>query len=79
MMAVEVRRLDRRSAAELRLIEGRIERDETVNTLLDIRRQATRVHLAVVAERPDLALHAAGTITSLVERRLRQMGGSDAA
>ena len=53
----------------------RIERDETVTALLDIRRQAGRVHLAVVADRPDLALASAGQIVSLAERRLRQMTG----
>lgn len=51
----------------------RIDRDETVDALLSIRRHAGRVHLAVVADRPDLALHAAGQITSIAERRLRQM------
>lgn len=59
----------------------RIDRDETVTALIDIRRQAGRVHLAVVADRPDIALHAAGRITSIAERRLRQMheGGFDDA
>lgn len=79
-MAIDApRRLDHRSAGELIRLEDRASRDETVNTLLDIRRAAGRVHLAVVAERPDIALNAAGTIVSLAERRLRQMGGSDAA
>lgn len=55
----------------------RIERDETARTLLDIRRQATRVHLAVVADRPDVALNAAGNIVSLAERRLRQVTDGD--
>lgn len=59
--------------------EARASRDETVATLIDIRRHAGRVHLAVVADRPDLALHAAGQITSLAERRLRQITGEAAS
>lgn len=77
-MAVDARHLDIRTAGELIRLEDRARRDETVTALFDIRRQAARVHLAVVADRPDLALDAAGTIVSLAERRLRQIGG-DAA
>ena len=60
----------------------RIERDETARTLLSIRREAGRVRYAVVADRPDVAMHAAGNIVSLAERRLRQVtdeGGPDVA
>lgn len=60
-------------------LDKRIDRDETVTALIDIRRAAGRVHLAVVADRPDIALNAAGQIVSLAERRLRQMTGGDAA
>ncbi len=67
--------MDRRSATQLRLLERRVQRDETVETLISIRRFAGRVHLAVVADRPDLALRSAGQITSLAERRLRQITG----
>jgi len=56
----------------------RIERDETVEALRAIRRHAGHIHLAVRADRPDLALHKAGVIVSLADRRLRQLGG-DAA
>ena len=51
----------------------RIDRDETTEALISIRRHASHIHLAVVADRPDLALHAAGQISSIAERRLRQM------
>lgn len=71
-------RLDRRSRGELIRLESRVSRDETVTTLTGIRSHARHIHLAVVADRPDLALHSAGQIVSLVERRLRQIGG-DAA
>jgi hypothetical protein len=55
----------------------RIERDETARTLLSIRREAGRVRYAVVADRPDVALNAAGNIVSLAERRLRQVTETD--
>lgn len=57
----------------------RIDRDETRSALIEIRTHARRVHLAVRAERPDLALHSAGAIVTLADRRLRQIGGGDAA
>ena len=58
----------------------RIERDETVVALRAIRRQAGHIHLAVRADRPDIALHGAGEITSLANRRLHQLGDfNDAA
>lgn len=72
-------RLDRRTRTELHLIEGRVTRDETVQALRDIRRHAGHIHLAVRADRPDLALHKAGEITSLANRRLRQLGDFDDA
>lgn len=72
-------RMDRRSRGELVRLETRVRRDETVATLTRITTHARHIHLAVVADRPDLALHSAGQIVSLAERRLRQIGGSDAA
>lgn len=70
-------RMDRRSRGELIRLEGRVRRDETVIALDHIRAHARHIHLAVVADRPDLALHSAGQIVSLAERRLRQMGEFD--
>lgn len=70
-------RLDRRSRGELIRLESRVRRDETVAVLRDIRRHAGHIHLAVRADRPDLALHKAGAITSLANRRLRQLGDFD--
>ncbi len=72
-------RMDRRSRGELIRLESRVSRDETSAVLIDIRRHARRIHLSVVAERPDLALHSAGAIVTLADRRLRQIGGGDAA
>jgi hypothetical protein len=56
-------------------LNRRVHREEQINALLDIRRQAGRVRYAVVADRPDVAMHAAGNIVSLAERRLRQITG----
>jgi hypothetical protein len=61
-----------------RVMEQRIARDENVVAFRRIRAHAHRVHLATVAERPDLAMHSAGEIVSIAQRRLRQLGG-DAA
>jgi hypothetical protein len=72
-------RIDRRSRGELVRLESRVRRDETVRTLTHIRTHARHIHLAVVADRPDLALHSAGAIVSMADRRLRQLGGSDDA
>ena len=77
MMVAE--RMDRRSAGQLRTIERRVKRHETVTTLHAIRRHAGHIHLAVRADRPDLALHSAGAIVSLADRRLRQLGDFDDA
>lgn len=71
-MTTELARMPARS------LEHRISHAETTRCLTDIRRQARHVHLAVVADRPDIALHAAGQIVSLAERRLRQLS-DDAA
>ena len=61
-----------------RILEQRVRRDENIVAFRRIRAHATRVHLAVVADRPDIALDSAGQIVSITERRLRQLGG-DAA
>lgn len=72
------RKPDRRSAPALRLIEGSVHRAEDTAAWQRVHRLAGRVHLAVVADRPDIALASAGEITSIASRRLRQLGG-DAA
>jgi hypothetical protein len=43
------------------------------------RAHAARIHLAVVADRMDMADQSAGAIVVLADRRLRQLGGKDAA
>ena len=75
-MAVE--RMDRRTRGELVRMDRYVRRNEERETLTRISRHANHIHLAVTAERPDLALHSAGAIVSLASRRLRQIGG-DAA
>ena len=71
-------RMDRRTRVELVRIDRYVRRDEDRAALTQIRTHARHIHLAVVADRPDLALHSAGQIVSLADRRLRQLGG-DAA
>ncbi len=44
-----------------------------------VRVLGARIHLAVVAEQPVLADQCAGEIVTLADRRLRQIGGNDAA
>ena len=73
------RKIDRRSAPALRLIEGSAVRAEAREAWGAIRVLTGRGHLAVVAERPDLALHAFGQIRSIADRKLRQLGDTDDA
>lgn len=40
----------------------------------EVRAHAHRIHLATVADRPDLALHEGGAIVAAADRRLRQIG-----
>lgn len=72
-------RIDRRTRGELVRLEGRVSRIEERDAWTQVRRHAGHIHLAVRAERPDLALHGAGAIAVLADRRLRQLGGDDAA
>lgn len=71
------RHLDRRTAGELRLVERTARRSEDLEAWREARRAARVIHYATVAERPDIALHQAGTIVSLADRRIRQLGGDD--
>lgn len=73
------RLLDRRTATELRAIEGRAHRDDDMAFATAVRLHGRRVHYALVAERLDLVEQSAGAIVVLADRRLRQLGGSDAA
>lgn len=41
-----------------------------------VRAHAMRVHLAAVADRPDLALHEGAAIVALADRHIRQRGGA---
>lgn len=61
------------------VLEARIRRTEEAAAWALARSHADRIHLAVVADRPDIADHSAGAIVVLADRRLRQIGGSDAA
>lgn len=40
----------------------------------EVRARANRIHLAITAERPDLAMHEAGAIAAASNRRLVQLG-----
>lgn len=67
----------RRVNANLRL-ELRAQHAEGRAFAEEVRAHANRIHLAVVSDRPDLALHEAGTIAMLADRHARQRGGSAA-
>ena len=73
-MALDVRRTDTRAKGDLIRIERTVRRSETRQRWVDIRRHAGHIHLAVTAERPDIALQAAGKIVSIADARLRYMG-----
>jgi len=73
-MVAELRKLDKRSRGDLVRLEDRVQRTENVIAFARIRDRGHRVHLAVVADRPDLAAQAAGEIVSIASRRLRQLG-----
>lgn len=77
-MVAEVRRLDRRSAGELRTVERQVSHLEETEAWREARKAARVIRYAVVAERPDISLHMAGQIVGLADRRLRQLG-DDAA
>jgi hypothetical protein len=53
----------------------RAERLEALELATEARARAHRMHLATVAERPDLALHEAGAIVTVADRFLRQRSG----
>lgn len=69
--------------AEVRLparsIERQVRHHEERESWSRVKAHANRIHLAVVADRPDIADHSAGELVSLAERRLAQLGGGDAA
>lgn len=77
-MTLATRKPDRRTVAELRSVDTALIVLEDTDAWREARREARLIHYATVAERPDIALHAAGRITSIANRRLRQLGG-DAA
>lgn len=80
-------------AADLRVLEGlaertrnnvtrldrRVERSENVIAFGRIRALSSRGHLALVADRADIADQSFGEIHHIASRRLRQIGGSDDA
>lgn len=78
-MVAELRKVDRRSGPQLRAIEGSVRLSEEREGWNRAYRLGNRIHLATVAERPDVALASAGELVSLAERRLRQIGGSNDA
>lgn len=77
-MALEARQLDRRSAADLRVIETRVRRSEDIDYAGRMRLLGSRIRIALVAERDDVIEQAASEVVYLSERRLAQLGG-DAA
>jgi hypothetical protein len=79
VMVAEVRRLDRRSAGEIRSVEQQSQRHEDRESWGRVRYLGNVIHLAVTAERPDIAAHSAGELVSLATRRLRQLNDPDAA
>ena len=74
-----LRQLDRRTVGEIRSVEQQAQKIESLDAWREVRRSARVIHYATVAERPDIALHMAGQIVSLADRRLRQLDGPDAA
>lgn len=74
-----VERVDRRTRGDLVRIDRYVRRHEDREAWSRVRSLGYRVHLATVAERPDVAQHAAGAIVTLADRRLRQIDGGDAA
>lgn len=72
------RQLDRRTRSEIASIQTRVDRDESSTSWGRVIHLGKVVHLAVVADRLDIAEHAAGEIISIGQRRLRQLG-DDAA
>lgn len=52
----------------------RAELREDYEFATEVRARARRIHLAVAADRPDLALHEGGALVAAAERRLAQLG-----
>lgn len=52
----------------------RVEKTEAAELATTVRAHARRMHLAVVADRVDLALHDAAAIVAAADRFLRQRG-----
>lgn len=52
----------------------RVEKTEGAEFATTVRAHARRMHLAVVADRSDLALHDAAAIVAVADRYLRQRG-----
>lgn len=80
-MVAELRKLDHRTAGELRRIDRAVTRIEDTAAWQRVHRLTDRGHLSVVADRADLAEQTFGEIRSIAIRRLRQLednGGSAA-
>lgn len=60
-------------------IEARARRDEAAEAWGRVIHLGHRIHTAVIAERGDVIQQAAGELVHIGQRRLRQMGPSDAA
>lgn len=56
-------------------LEARVRATEDVIFAGYVRAHASRIHLAVSADRPDIVAQSAGELAVLAERRLRQLGG----
>lgn len=57
-----------------RVMERSVRKSEDIVYAGRMKVLGTRVHLAVVADRPDIADQCAGAIVTLSDRRLRQLG-----
>lgn len=78
MTMIASRRLDHRTAAELRALDGKVIAFEEAAAWSRVRTLAERGHLHLVAEQAHEANQALGAISYIAARRLRQLGG-DAA
>lgn len=67
----------RRTDSRTREVERRVCLAEDREAWARVRLLGNVIHLAVVADRPDIADHSAGELVMLASRRLRQLGGAD--
>ena len=64
---------------EMRSVEQQARHFEEAESWGRVRYLGNVIHLAVTAERPDIAAHSAGELVLLAQRRLRQLGPEEIA